>query len=293
MLSRSKTRAKPRVLEGGLLAYTFQMTLKPATDPCPRAARAFRHGLRAVYLAIFFAFGFSTAHATTLAAASDLKFAMDELIAQYQSQTGRKVQAVYGSSGQFFMQIAQGAPFEIFLSADESLVTQLESQGLTQGPGVLYGVGRLVFFVPKGSRLKPDLADLRLALEDGRLRRLAIANPVHAPYGRAAQQSLVKLGLWTAIESRLVLGENVSQAAQFAASGSADAGIFALSLMLAPALRQAGSYTDVPADLHAPLRQRMTLLRRAGPEAQAFYAWLQEPAARAVLHRYGFSTPAR
>ena len=216
---------------------------------------------------------------------------MDDLIAQYQTQTGRKVQAVYGSSGQFFMQIAQGAPFDIFLSADESLVEQLASKGLTQGPGVLYGVGRLVFFVPKGSRLKPDLADLRLALEDGRLRRLAIANPVHAPYGRAAQQSLQKLGLWTAIEPRLVLGENVSQAAQFAASGSADAGIFALSLMLAPVLGLAGSYTDVPADLHAPLRQRMALLRRASPEAQAFFAWLQEPAARAVLQRYGFATP--
>lgn len=261
---------------------TLKLTFKMASGSC-----------RALLLAAALVFGWSTARATTLAAASDLKFAMDELIGQYQAQTGRKVQAVYGSSGQFFTQIGQGAPFDIFLSADESLVTQLEGKGLTQGPGVLYGVGRLVFFVPTGSRLKPDLADLRLALEDGRLRRLAIANPVHAPYGRAAQQSLQKLGLWPAIEPRLVLGENVSQAAQFAASGAAEGGIFALSLVLAPALGQAGSFTEVPADLHAPLRQRMALLRRAGPEAQAFYAWLQEPAARAVLQRYGFLVPAR
>lgn len=218
---------------------------------------------------------------------------MDELTQQYRAQTGRSVQAVYGSSGQFFMQIAQGAPFDIFLSADESLVTQLADRGLTQGPGVLYGIGRLVLFAPKGSPLKPTLEDLQLALQDGRLRRLAIANPTHAPYGRAAQQSLQKLGLWPAIEPRLVLGENVSQAAQFAASGAADGGIVALSLVLSPTLQQAGTYTELPAELHAPLRQRMALLRRAGPQAQAFYAWLQEPAARAVLQRYGFSMPAR
>lgn len=249
--------------------------------------------LRALVVAIWLAFVFTPAGATTVAAASDLKFAMDELIGQYQAQTGRKVQALYGSSGQFFMQIGQGAPFDLFLSADESLVEQLASQGLTQGVGVLYGVGRLVFFVPKGSPLKSDLADLKLALEDGRLKRFAIANPAHAPYGRAAQQSLQKLGIWPAMAPRLVLGENVSQAAQFAASGAAQGGMFALSLVLAPVLREAGSYTEVPADLHAPLRQRMVLLKRAGPDAQAFYVWLQEPAARAVLQRYGFSMPAR
>lgn len=249
--------------------------------------------MRALALAVLLGLAPAWSVATTLAAASDLKFAMDELIQQYQAQTGRKVQAVYGSSGQFYTQIVQGAPFDVFLSADELLVTQLADKGLTQGPGVLYGIGRLVLFVLKASPVKPTLEDLRLALQDGRLRRFAIANPAHAPYGRAARQSLEKLGLWQAIEPRLVLGENVSQAAQFAASGAAEGGIFALSLVLAPVLRQAGSYTELPADLHAPLRQRMALLRRAGPDAQAFYAWLQEPAARAVLLRYGFSMPAR
>lgn len=259
-----------------------------------RARTAFaRVSLRALLVAIWLAFLLTPAGATTVAAASDLKFAMDELIGQYEAQTGRKVQAVYGSSGQFFMQIGQGAPFDIFLSADESLVEQLANQGLTQGPGVLYGIGRLVFFVPKGSLLKPDLADLKPALEDGRLKRFAIANPAHAPYGRAAQQSLQRMGLWPAMAPRLVLGENVSQAAQFAASGATQGGIFALSLVLAPALREAGAYIEVPADLHAPLRQRMVLLKRAGPGAQAFYSWLQEPAARAVLQRYGFSMPVR
>ncbi len=258
------------------------MTLKAA------GKQAFKLGLGALI-----GLALTPIWATTLAAASDLKFAMDELIVQYQAQTGRKVQAVYGSSGQFYTQISQGAPFDIFLSADETLVAQLEGKGLTQGAGVLYGVGRLVLFVPKGSLLKPELADLRLALDEGRLRRFAIANPAHAPYGRAAQQTLQALGLWPAIEPRLVLGENVSQAAQFAASGAAEGGLFALSLALAPALQQAGSYLAVPAELHAPLRQRMVLLRRAGPDAQAFYAWLQAQPAKAVLQRYGFSTPLR
>lgn len=278
-----------------LHAYTFKMTFNVRSDTARTfaAAAASLSCLRELCVLALLCLALSPANATTVAAASDLKFAMDELIGQYQAQTGRKVQAVYGSSGQFFMQIGQGAPFDIFLSADESLVAQLADKGLTQGAGVLYGVGSLVLFVPKGSLLKPDLADLRLALTDGRLKRFAIANPAHAPYGRAARQSLEKLGLWPAIEPRLVLGENVSQAAQFATSGAAQGGIFALSLVLAPALQAAGSYIAVPADLYDPLRQRMVLLRRAGPDAQAFYSWLQESQARAVLQRYGFSMPAR
>lgn len=228
-----------------------------------------------------------------VAAASDLKFALDEVAALFRQRTGQAVRITYGSSGNFFRQISQGAPFELFLSADEQLVERLAQAGLTQDAGALYAVGRIALFVPAGSPVRADaeLSDLREALADGRLRRLAIANPEHAPYGRAAREALVHAGLWEAAQPKLVLGENVSQAAQFAASGSAQAGIVALSLARAPAFASVGSHALVPATWHRPLRQRMVLLRGATPAAQALYAFLGEPPARAILERYGFALP--
>ncbi len=229
----------------------------------------------------------------TIAAASDLKFALDEIVASYRQQTGAAVRIAYGSSGNFYRQIVQDAPFELFMSADEGFVFQLAEQNLTLDRGALYAVGRIAFFVPKGSPLRADaaLSDVAPALADGRLRKFAIAHPEHAPYGRAAMQALRSLRLWEAIQPTLVLGENVSQAAQFAASGSAQGGIFAYSLALAPAFATAGSYTLVPESLHEPLRQRMVLTRKAGEAARAFYAYLQHPAARGIFRRYGFVLP--
>jgi molybdate transport system substrate-binding protein len=231
--------------------------------------------------------------AATIAAASDLKFALDEALAQYQAQTGRFVRVTYGSSGNFFTQIAQGAPFDLFLSADEGLVFQLADEGLTQDRGALYATGRIVLFAALRSSLVPDagFTDLRRALRDGRLLKFAIANPEHAPYGRAAKEALSSAGLWNAIEPKLVLGENVSQAAQFAVSGSTQGGIFALSLALSPGFAQAGKYVVVPESMHKPLRQRMVLTRRAGPAARAVYDFLQQPPARTILKRYGFALP--
>ena len=228
-----------------------------------------------------------------IAAASDLKFALDEIVAEFQKSTGRSVRVSYGSSGNFFRQIAQDAPFELFLSADEEFVFKLADQGLTLDRGALYATGRIVLFTPRGSPVRPDagLADLRQALADGRLVKLAIANPEHAPYGRAAMEALKSAGLWPPVEPKLVLGENVSQAAQFAASGSTQAGIFALSLALAPNFRDAGSYVPIPEALHRPLRQRMVLLSKAGATARAFYAFSQGPVARAIFRRYGFLLP--
>ena len=229
----------------------------------------------------------------SIAAASDLKFALDEIAAAFQKETGKAVRVSYGSSGNFLRQIAQDAPFELFMSADEGFVFQLVDQNLTVDRGALYAIGRIVLFAPRGSPLLPDaqLADLRRALADGRIARFAIANPDHAPYGRAAMEALKSTGLWDALQPRLVLGENVSQAAQFAASGSTQGGIFAYSLALAPAFSNAGSYALVPEHLHQPLRQRMVLTRKAGETARAFYAYLQQPAARTVLRRYGFALP--
>ncbi len=229
----------------------------------------------------------------TVAAASDLKFALDEVAAIYLKQSGQPVRISYGSSGNFLRQILQDAPFELFLSADEAFVFQLADQGRTIDRGILYATGRIVLFAPKSATWQPDaqLADLRAALADGRISRFAIANPDHAPYGRAAREALQATGLWDTAQNRLVMGENVSQAAQFAVSGSAQGGIFAYSLALAPAFANAGRYVLVPEQLHQPLRQRMVLTRKAGPAAQAFYAFLQQPAARGIFQRYGFVLP--
>ena len=227
----------------------------------------------------------------SVAAASDLKFALDEIAARFRQQTGKAVRLTYGSSGNFYRQIQQGAPFELFLSADEDYVSRLAREGLTVDAGIRYATGRIVLFVPKGSTVKADpaLADLRAALNDGRLRRLAIANPEHAPYGRAARQTLEHEGLWQSLSTRLVLGENVSQAAQFAASGSAQAGIFALSLALSPDFAGKGDYVLIPESRHEPLRQRAVLLKRSGETARAFLLFLQQPAAQEVFRRYGYA----
>jgi molybdate transport system substrate-binding protein len=229
----------------------------------------------------------------TVAAASDLKFALDELVDAYQRSTGRTVRVVYGSSGNFARQIEQGAPFDVFLSADESFVEALARKGLTVDDGVLYAIGRLVLHSPAPEIFRPDeaLEGLREAIAAGRIRRFAIANPEHAPYGRAAREALQSAGLWPALVDRLVLGENVSQAAQFAIGGNAQGGIFALSLVHAPGVAGRGSHVVLPEALHAPLRQRMVVLRRAPPEAAAFRDFVRQPAARAVFERYGFTLP--
>jgi molybdate transport system substrate-binding protein len=233
------------------------------------------------------------ADSPTIASASDLKFALEEVSARFTADTGRSVRLVFGSSGNLYRQIEQGAPFEVFMSADEEFVLRLADAGRTVDRGVLYAVGRIVIMVPHGSTLRADseLRDLAAALSDGRLRRFAIANPEHAPYGRRAEEALRHAGLWARIVDRLVLGENVSQAAQFATSGNAQGGIIAYSLALAPPVSVLGSFALIPDSWHTPLRQRMVLLRGAGAVARAFYQYAQEEAARATMRRYGFVLP--
>lgn len=229
----------------------------------------------------------------SIAAASDLKFALEEIGAKFRTETGQGVRLTFGSSGNFARQIEQGAPFEMFLSADEDLVERLSKAGLTRDGGTPYAIGRIVILVPKGSPVKPDgdLTGLRAALDAQQVKQFAIANPEHAPYGRAAEQALRHAKLWDALQGRLVLGENVSQAAQFAASGNAQGGIVAYSLVLAPAMRDQGEFALVPDDTHQPLRQRMVLLRSASPAAARFYAYMQGEGARAIMRRFGFALP--
>jgi molybdate transport system substrate-binding protein len=235
----------------------------------------------------------SAQNAPAVAAAADLKFALDAVAVQFKSDTGRELRITYGSSGNFTRQIEQDAPFELFLSADEGLVFKLADAGKTLDRGTLYAEGRLVLFAPTGSVLKPDadFADLKAALAHGRIQKFAIANPEHAPYGAAAQQALETKGLWDAVKPKLVLGENVSQAAQFATSGSAQGGIFAYSLALSPEVGKLGTFALIPVAWHKPLRQRMVLLKNVGETAKSFYDYVQSPPARAVLRKFGFVLP--
>lgn len=231
--------------------------------------------------------------APVVAAASDLHFAVEEIAAGFKAETGQGVRLSFGSTGNFARQIREGAPFQMFMAADESFVEGLHRDGYTRDAGTLYALGRIVVNVPEGSPLAPDgtLQSLRAALAGGRIRRFAIANPDHAPYGMRAREALQHAGLWEQIQPFLVLGENVSQAAQFALSGNAEGGIIALSLALAPDVAARGRHDLIPASYHEPLRQRMALMKGAGPVAEAFYAHLQSPPARAIMERYGFVLP--
>jgi molybdate transport system substrate-binding protein len=231
--------------------------------------------------------------APTIAAASDLRFALESIARDFTTQSGDRVELIFGSSGNLTRQLIDGAPFELFLSADEAFVDKLADAGLTRDRGVLYAVGRLVIFAPHGSPLAVDerLDGLRALLSKGGVGRFAIANPEHAPYGRAAAAALRTQGLWERLQPALVLGENITQAAQFAKTGNAVGGILAYSLVVAPPLSEQGTYALLPESLHPPLRQRMVLLKRTSATAERFYQYLQQPAARDILRRYGFAVP--
>ncbi|GBD42318.1 Molybdate-binding periplasmic protein [bacterium HR39] len=228
-----------------------------------------------------------------VAAASDLRWAMEEVADAFAAAGGARPLVVYGSSGKFFQQIVHGAPFELFLSADEAYVLELHRRDLVPDPGVLYAVGRIVVFAPDGSPLEPDprLDGLKRALETGLIGRFSIADPAHAPYGARAKEALEATGLWEAVRPRLVFAANVAQAAQYALAGQVDGAIFALSLALAPTTQGHGRFAVIDASLHAPLSQRMVLLPAAGEQARAFFTFLQGREARAILQRYGFTLP--
>lgn len=246
----------------------------------------------ALLLAVFTLLGRAQG-SPTIAAAANLKGALETIAADYHADTGATVRLVFGATGNFVRQIEQGAPFAIFLAADEESPQRLVAAGRTAGPMIEYATGRLALIVPKGSPLKLDgsLQDLKAALADGRLKRFAIANPEHAPYGQRAVEAFRAAGLWSAIDPRLVMGENVAQAAQFATSGNAQGGLIAYSLALAPELAARADHALVPASMHSSLRQGMVLLKGASPEAQRFYLYLQGPKAQAVLRRHGFGEP--
>lgn len=227
----------------------------------------------------------------TVAAAADLKFAMDEIVADFRrAHPDGTVEVVYGSSGKFATQIRQGGPFDLYFSADIAYPRALEAEGLALGPTRPYALGRIVLW----SRSR-DASALRLQdLADPAVGRIAIANPRHAPYGKRAEEALRAAGVWEAVQPRLVQGENIAQTAQFVQTGNAAVGIIALSLALNPTLAAQGGHHLIDAALHAPLEQGFILTRRAEGKAlaAAFADYIGSGAARAVLLRYGFELPA-
>ena len=228
-----------------------------------------------------------------VAAAANLNFALKEVADGFRRDEGAGVELVFGASGTLTRQIRDGAPFELFLAADEEFPKQLSDAGMTRDAGAVYAVGRLAIFAPKGSPLTADarLDSLTRLVEAGRVSRFAIANPEVAPYGRAAEAVLRKHGLWEALRPSLVLGDTIAQALQFAATGNAIGGLVAYSLVLAPDFGDRGTYAVIPEGDHPALRQRMVLLARASPIAERFYRYVLGDHARAILRKHGFGVP--
>lgn len=226
-----------------------------------------------------------------IAAAADLKYAMAEMVELFRaSHPEDKVEVIYGSSGKFHAQIRNGAPFDLYFSADSAYPKDLHARGFTATEPRSYAVGRIVLW-----SLQPDLG--RLPLRDlasrTEIRKFAIANPLHAPYGVRAKEALQHEGVWDLLEPRLVLGENIAHAAQFVDSGAAAAGIVALSLVKSPALQGKGDWTLIPAQWHTPLEQAYVITARAKANelAAAFARFVETPPAREVMGRYGFTLP--
>jgi molybdate transport system substrate-binding protein len=245
-----------------------------------------------VLLAALFAGSYARAQAVSVAAAADLKFAMAELAAQFEKASGAKLDVTYGSSGNFLTQIENGAPFDLFFSADSEYPKRLEAAGLAE-PGTLreYAVGRIVIWTPSDNEINAAIDGWKCLL-DQRVKKIAIANPEHAPYGRAAVAAIKKAGIYEQVKDKLVYGENISQAAEFVQSGNAQAGILALSLAWSPAMKN-GNRWEIPADSYPPIKQTVILLKASKNKdaSRRFLEFVGGPQGREILQRFGFSVP--
>lgn len=228
----------------------------------------------------------------TVAAAADLNFAFKELVSEYEKTSGNQVKLTLGSSGTFFAQIQQGAPFDLYFSADIAYPQKLEEAGLTI-PGSLYryAIGRIVLWARHESAL--DVTQGFATFRQPSVKKIAIANPKHAPYGRAAVAAMEHFRVYDSVKDQLVLGENVSQAAQFVESGAADIGVIALSLALAPAIKTKGTYWEIPAHAHPPLEQGAVILKSSKQleSAKQFLEFIKSRHGQAIMKRYGFEAP--
>jgi molybdate transport system substrate-binding protein len=233
--------------------------------------------------------GLCAAQEITAAAAADLQFAMQEISTRFRQESGKSVKLIYGSSGNFAQQLQNGAPFDMFFSANLDYPKQLEAAGLIE-PGSFYeyGVGKIVVWVPNDSKL--ELGPGLKALLDPSIKKIAIANPQHAPYGKAAVAALQKENIYEQVKDKFVLGENISQTASFVASGSADVGIVALSLALSPNMKDRGRYLEVPSGEYPAIEQACVIMRSSKNKDIA-REFLKFSPIRELLLKYGFAVP--
>jgi molybdate transport system substrate-binding protein len=253
---------------------------------------------RAIIIALILAFALTLTPRTraeeiTVAAAADLNYALNDLAGRFTKASGTEVKLSFGASGNLFSQIQNGAPFDLFFSADSSYPKKLADAGRVEAGSMrTYAVGHLVLWVPNSLGLDPQKSNMDL-LNDPKVQRIAIANPQHAPYGRAAMAALEHFGLKDKLAAKLVLGENISQAAQFVQSGNAQAGLIALSLALSPPMKDAGHYWELPSDAYPELQQAAAIVTvsKHKAAAQAFLNYVLSPEGRAILQQYGFRTP--
>jgi molybdate transport system substrate-binding protein len=250
-----------------------------------------RRNIICTVLLVFFS-SICLAQDLTVAAAADLQFAMQDISARFQKETGKKVNVIYGSSGDFFQQIQNGAPFDVFFSANLDYPKKLEAADLTEKDTYYqYASGKIVIWVPNESKL--DLSSGMKALLDPSIKKIAIANPEHAPYGQAAVAAMRTEHVYDKVSDKLVLGENISQTASFVVSGSADVGVVALSLALSPNMKDHGRYVEIPAADYPAIQQACVVLKSSKHKevARQFLAFLKTSPVNDLLKSYGFDVP--
>lgn len=240
--------------------------------------------------ALFFTSSYLYAEEITIAAASDLKFALNEILNNFRKENrADKVEVIYGSSGKFYTQILQGAPFDIFFSADISYPKELAKRGFAASEIIPYGVGRIALW-----SVRFDAGNMKISdLLNPKIKKVAIANPKHAPYGRAAEEALRSSGIWDKIQPKLIFGENISQTAQFVQSGNADIGIIALSLLRSPELSKSGGYSLITDKIHKPLEQRFIITKVGSKKdlANRFAEYMRSKKVTPIMLKYGFILP--
>jgi molybdate transport system substrate-binding protein len=265
------------------------MKIRKRQNHKSRRAGIFLHGLLGACLELFLVAG-AGAQTIRVAAAADLQYALADLAGQYEKHSPAKLAITYGSSGNFYAQIQNGAPFDLYFSADVTYPQKLVEAGLAEKDSLYaYAQGRIVLWVARDFPLDPALLEWKI-LEEPRVQKIAIANPEHAPYGAAAVAALKRASMYNKVQAKFVYGENISQTAQFVQSGGAQVGIVALSLAISPAMRD-GKRWEIPQELYPPLNQAVVMLKSARNQSasRAFLEFLKSDTARATLKRYGFT----
>lgn len=226
----------------------------------------------------------------TVAAAADLQPAMQEIGGRFQKETGKTIRVTYGSSGNFLQQLQNGAPFDMFFSANLDYPKKLEVAGLTEPNSFYqYATGKIVIWVRNDSKL--DISSGGPSLLNPAISKIAIANPIHAPYGQAAVAAMKKAGVYDKVATKFVMGENISQTASFVVSGAADVGIIALSLAVSPNMKGQGRYFEIPTQDYPPIEQACVILKSSQhkADATAFLNFIKTHAISELFRSYGFA----